>query len=120
MSIRQPGQIPYNLLVGRVIRWHRERLGWDQTKIANELGIFQPAYSRIELGGTSITVAQFRIIARALRMRPSDLLRQVEDWAQQLKGQGVTVIDAKEVPKAALAIGAGVLTALLIAAASSS
>jgi transcriptional regulator with XRE-family HTH domain len=120
MSIRQTGQVPYNLLVGRIVRWHRERLGWDQSKIANALGIFQPAYSRIEQGGTSITVAQLRIIARTLRIRPSQLLREVEDWVQQLKGQGVTVTDAKEVPKAALAVGAGILTALLIAAAASS
>ena len=120
MSIRQPGQVPYNALVGRIIRWHREQKGLDQTQVATALGIFQPAYSRIEQGGTSITVAQLRIIARTLKIRPSELLRQVEDWAQQLKGQGVTVTDTKEVPKAALAVGAGILTALLLAAASSS
>jgi transcriptional regulator with XRE-family HTH domain len=120
MSIRKNGQVPYNLLVGRIIRWHREQLGLDQTQVATALGIYQPAYSRIEQGGTSITVAQLRMIGRALNIRPSVLLREVEDRVQQLGKQGVMVTDAKEVPEAALAIGAGILTALLIAAAASS
>lgn len=120
MSIRQAAQVPYTVLVGRIIRWHREQLGLDQTHVASALGIFQPAYSRIEQGGTSISVAQLRIIGRTLKIRPSQLLREVEDRVQQLHRQGVTVTDAKEVPKAALAVGLGILTAMLIAAAASS
>src|SRR5579864_3856527 len=119
MSIRPQGQVPYTTVVGHIIRWHRERLGLHQIQLAQALGILQPAYSRIEQGGTSITVAQLWIIGRALKIAPSQLLREVEQQVQQLRRQGVIVTDAKEVPKAALAVGLGILAALLIAASGS-
>lgn len=115
MSIRPQGQVPYTTVVGQTIRWHRERLGLQQVQLAQALGVLQPAYSRIEQGGTSVTVAQLRVIGRTMKIAPSQLLHDVEQQVQQLRRQGVVVTDAKEVPKAALAIGLGILAAALIA-----
>ena len=120
MSSRPAPQVPYTALVGSIIRSHRERAGLQQIDIASALGIMQPAYSRIEQGGTSITVAQLRVIARKLEIAPSQLLDEADSWTEHLRRQGVAVTDAKEVPKAALALGLGMLAALLIAAASGS
>lgn len=42
---------------GRLVRWHRERIGWTQDELATRLGISQPACCHIERGhaGQAIT-----------------------------------------------------------------
>jgi len=64
-------------------------------------------------------VTQLRIIARALNMRPSQILDDADRWTQTLRAQGVTVTDEKEVPQAALLVGLGILAAALLAVANS-
>jgi transcriptional regulator with XRE-family HTH domain len=91
----------------------------QQNDLAAELGILQPAYSRIEKGDTSITVTQLRIVARTLNMRPSQILDDADRWTLTLRAQGVTVTDEKEVPQAALLVGLAILATALLAVASS-
>lgn len=117
MSSRPAAKLTYTALLGQILQHHRQRLGLQQSDVAAVLGILQPAYSRIEKGDTSITVAQLRIVARKLRMAPAQIIHETEQWVQQLRTQGVTVTDDKEVPQAALLIGLGVLAAALIAGA---
>jgi len=116
MSTRPAAKLTYTALLGRILQHHRQRLGLQQSDVADALGILQPAYSRIEKGDTSITVVQLRIVANKLGMAPAQILHEVEQWVQQLRTQGVTVTDEREVPRAALLIGLGILAAALLAA----
>ncbi len=118
MSSRPPGKLPYTVLLGQILQHHRQRVGLQQADVAAALGILQPAFSRIEKGDTSITVAQLRVVARRLGMKPGQILFDTEQYAQNLQRQGVTVTDEKEVPQAALLIGLGILAAALLAASS--
>jgi transcriptional regulator with XRE-family HTH domain len=118
MSTRPAAKLTYTALLGQILQHHRQRLGLQQADVAAALGILQPAYSRIEKGDTSITVAQLRIVARRLGMAPAQILHDTEQWVQHLRTQGVTVTDEKEVPQAALLIGLGILAAALLAASS--
>jgi len=105
-------QIPYTALVGQVLKWHREKLRLQQYDLANALGISQPAYSRIELGGTSISITQLRIVGQLLEVPPSEILLRADRWANQLRQRGVVVTDEREVPKAALLLALGLVAAL--------
>jgi transcriptional regulator with XRE-family HTH domain len=118
MSTRTAPKVPYTALVGRILQHHRERLGLQQIEVANALGIMQPAYSRIEKGDTSITIAQLRVVARELNMVPARILNEADQWTKRLRAQGVVVTDEKEVPKEALLVGLGILAAVMLTAAS--
>jgi transcriptional regulator with XRE-family HTH domain len=119
MSTRPAAKVPYATLLGQLLQHYRQQRGLQQADVAASLGILQPAYSRIEKGDTSITVAQLRIVARRLGMKPGQIIFDAEQYAQNLQYQGVTVTDEKEVPQAALLIGLGILAAALLAASSS-
>ncbi len=56
------------------IRKHRERLDYSQEFMANELGISQPAYAKIEKGSTKINIERLVDIAKILNIEPQDLL----------------------------------------------
>lgn len=105
--------ITYGALVGRVVLRHRKHRGLGQNHLARSLGVSQSAYSRIELGQTTITLAQLRQIAGCLGLQPSALLKEADDWATQLQARGVQITDEKEMPAGALLVGLGILAALL-------
>ncbi|HEX3430504.1 MAG TPA: helix-turn-helix transcriptional regulator [Rhizomicrobium sp.] len=98
--------------MGQVLKWYRERQGWQQYDLAQALGISQPAYSRIEAGGTSISISQLRIIAQVLNVPPNQIVLRTDRWANQLGQRGVIVTDQREVPKAALLLALGVVAAI--------
>jgi transcriptional regulator with XRE-family HTH domain len=104
--------MPYTAVVGQILLRHRERLGLNQNDLASALGISQPAYSRIEQGGTTITVGQLRKIGLRFRIAPSLILRDVEALVGRLRQQGVEVTDDKQVPQAALLVALGILAAI--------
>ena len=119
MSSRTTPTLTYTALLGQILQYHRQRVGLSQAGVAAALGILQPAYSRIEKGDTSITVAQLRIVARTVGMNAAQLVQEAEIWAENLRRQGVPVTDEKEVPKAALVVGLAILAAALLASAGS-
>ena len=119
MSSRPAAKLTYGALLGQILQYHRQRVGLQQADVAAELGIMQPAYSRIEKGDTLLNVVQLRIVARTLGLSMEYIVGEVELWAQRLRQQGVIVTDDREVPKAALLIGLGILAAALLAASNS-
>ncbi len=56
------------------IRFLRHRRGWSQGDFASQLGISVPAFSKIELGVTDITLSRLQQIAKVLDMTPMELL----------------------------------------------
>lgn len=107
--------VPYTALVGQVLLRHREERQLNQSELATALNLSQSAYSRIEQGNTTISVAQLRVISRRLGVAPSDILREADSLTESLRLQGVAVSDEKGVSPAAVVIGLGILAALLMA-----
>jgi len=107
--------LTYSALVGRVIQQLRKNAGVDQVEMANALGISQPGYSKLESGGSAMSLPQIRKIARALKMTPSAILAQVEQYERQLVLQGVAILEDKDesISPAGLMLGIGLLIGLI-------
>lgn len=113
MTTRPVPRISHSALLGQILARKREELGLHQIKLAETLGISQPAYSRIEQGGTSITVAQLSLIANKLGIPPGRILDEVDVQIGYLQQQDVVVTADKDVPKAELLLALGLLAASL-------
>lgn len=107
--------ITYQSLVGHVLQHHRKQQKLEQSQMAELIGVSQSAFSRIESGATAISVAQLRKIAPLLGLQPGEILQQADELANNLRGQGVQVLDEKSegVHPAAVMLGLGLLLALL-------
>lgn len=105
--------VPYNVLVGKILQRHRESLGKSQSEIAAMAGLTQSAYSRIECGQTVLTIPHLHVIANALGHKPDEIMKEVDQVAEALVSQHVTVPlerpENGDNTKAALLIGLGVL-----------
>ena len=86
--------------------------------MARALGISQSAYSRLEQGQSAMSVTQLRMIAERLETTPDFLLHHTEQYAMQLRAQGVTITDEKQESPAGALIALGILAALFAAASS--
>ena len=72
-------------VVGAVIQFHRRRKGESQEEVASVLGIGLSTYSRIEAGGTAVSILQLQDIGDHLGIRPSELLREAEETVLRLE-----------------------------------
>jgi transcriptional regulator with XRE-family HTH domain len=106
--------VAYPTLIGRILAQKREAQGIKQGDLANRLGLSQSAYSRLEAGDSILNVAQLRNIANQLGLTPSQVIELADKYETQLRGQGVEVISQKPDNTAAIAVGLGLLTALLL------
>jgi len=61
-------------VVGTKIRQIRTRQGISQESMAEELGITQPSYARLETADSRINVERLMLIAKVLEVKPSELL----------------------------------------------
>lgn len=109
-------EVPYSALAGQVIKQFRVEQGIQQSEMANLLGLSQSAYSRLETGDTMFNVWQMRQCAEQLKLKPSELLQQVELLETQLRLQGVPIVEAKKANPAAALMGIALLLALLTGA----
>jgi transcriptional regulator with XRE-family HTH domain len=110
--------ISYATLVGRIVEHHRRHARIHQEKMARALGISQSAYSRLEQGQSAMSITQLRMISEKLSTTPDSLLHHTAQYASQLRMQGVTVTDDKQVSAAGVLIALGILAALFAAASS--
>ena len=106
-------QVPYPVLVGRVVKSLRAERKIDQASMAQALSLTQSAYSRIESGDTAMSIWQLRLCALVLHVAPSDLLRRVEVLEHRVATEGIEVVAERRTnPRAAL-IGIAILAALM-------
>lgn len=108
-------EVPYSALMGQVIKLARLEQGCQQGDMANLLGLSQSAYSRLENGDSMFNVWQMRQCSTLLKMKPSELMQRVEFHEEQLKSQGVPIVEAKKENPAAALMGIALLLALLAA-----
>jgi transcriptional regulator with XRE-family HTH domain len=60
--------------IGQKIKKLRELKNLTQTHLAQELGITQSAYSKIELGESEVTYGRLEKISSVLGMKPEDVI----------------------------------------------
>ncbi|OOQ60442.1 helix-turn-helix domain-containing protein [Mucilaginibacter pedocola] len=61
--------------IAKAIRERRLQLNYSQEYVAGELGLSQNAYSKLELGYTSITLFRFFAICLILKADTQELLK---------------------------------------------
>jgi transcriptional regulator with XRE-family HTH domain len=62
------------MLIGQKIKKLRELKNLTQDHMAQELGVTQGAYSRMELGETEVTYSKLERIADILQMKPEEII----------------------------------------------
>jgi transcriptional regulator with XRE-family HTH domain len=107
--------ITYAMLVGRIVEFHRGQMNIHQEHMAQTLGISQSAYSRLEQGQSAMSVTQLRMIAERLGTTSAVLIQNTDQYARQLRAQGVSVTDEKQNATAGVLIALGILAALIAA-----
>ncbi|WP_366919890.1 helix-turn-helix domain-containing protein [Burkholderia cenocepacia] len=106
--------VTYPALVGKLLVQRREQIGLKQGQVATALGMSQSAYSRLESGESVLNLSQLRNICEQLRTSPAQILQYAEEYERLLRNQGVNVVAEKTINPAAIAIGLGLLAALLL------
>jgi transcriptional regulator with XRE-family HTH domain len=108
-------------VLGKVFEAQRNALKKNQQEFANSIDASQSAWSRVETGQSSLSVEEFVIVCRALKLRPGDALNRVHASIDYLRDRGVTVVmrpgkEGKEENDTNAAwLGAAALGALLVA-----
>lgn len=108
--------VTYPALVGKILAQQREARSIKQGDLAATLGLSQSAYSRLESGDSVLNLSQLRNAARELGLQPGLVLQRADQYEARLQQQGVDVISEKPDNPAAIAIGLGLLAALLMSA----
>jgi transcriptional regulator with XRE-family HTH domain len=60
---------------GTIIKKHRESKKFTQDFVAREMNISQNAYSKIETGGTTLTVHHLKELSRVFQVSITDLIK---------------------------------------------
>lgn len=113
-SIPPKPVVTYPALVGKTLAQQREARGIKQGDLAIALGMSQSAYSRLESGESVLNLSQLRNVAAQLGLQPAYVLKLADQYEGQLRQQGVDVLSEKQDNSAAIAIGLGLLAALLM------
>ena len=108
-------------MLGKVFEAQRTALKKNQQEFAKSIGASQSAWSRVETGQSSLSVEEFELVCKALKLRPDDALDRVHRSIDYLHKRGVQVImrpgkEAKEDDDSTAAwLGAAALGTLLVA-----
>lgn len=65
------------IALGKTVREHRNALGWSQEALAERAGLHWTYIGGIERGERNVALLNLTAIARALKVKPSDLLKNV-------------------------------------------
>jgi len=108
----------YPVLVGKVLSIQRNAMQLDQTTFAEQMGVNQSSWSRIERGVAIINAEQLNKAAQLLHTTAGTLLHQADQLKEAFESQGGQLIEKKETeslsPEIKL-VGAAALGALLFA-----
>lgn len=106
--------VTYPSLVGKVLVAQRELKGMTQGAVATQMGLSQSAYSRLESGDSALNLTQLHKLAEVFGVRTASLLEHADQLEVQMVAAGVKVLHEKPDNPAALAIGLGLLAAVLL------
>ena len=74
-------------ILGKLLQHRRKDLNWSQTKLAEKTGFHRTYISLLERGERSPTAATLFRVCRRLRLRPSELWKEIEEeivWINQI------------------------------------
>ena len=74
----QPEKSEYYKALGRVLRITRKKTRRDTKQLAETLHLTQPIIARCEAGKRPVDAVEFVLIARALGLVPSKVIRRLE------------------------------------------
>jgi transcriptional regulator with XRE-family HTH domain len=109
----------YTALIGALIARLRRGLGLQQGQLAAVVGVNQSSWSKIEAGGTAISVEYVAVLAPTLKASPGEFFSTVDRIVAHAEAQGVTVYRQRaDVPPEAVQgqLSSRALTALVEAA----
>ena len=86
----------YPTIVGRVLANLRTQAGLEQNQLALKLGLSQSAWSRIERGGTALTIEQLASVAALLHKTPSEVLAIADRSVEMARAQGIKVMTNRQ------------------------
>ena len=78
-------------LIGLNVKWYRYQMGKSQEKFAANKDITLSYLSRIECGTVNLTCVKIDYLAKALKVKPADLLN--EETAEKAKHLPATIAD---------------------------
>ncbi|BBN59791.1 helix-turn-helix domain-containing protein [Hydrogenovibrio marinus] len=87
--------VSYSSILGVVVATKRKELGIEQSVLAEEMGLSQASYSRLESGKSMFSVDQLFECAQALDIPVQDLFQSVVKMAQNLENSGEVSIQAQ-------------------------
>lgn len=94
--------IAYPELVGQTLRYHRKNSDLPLPEFARMMQMKSPSgWARVESGETKMTIVQLRRAARAVGMKPWQLLQQADELAEKAVRDhpGLKIVEEK--PKGA-------------------
>ena len=77
--------VSYSSILGVVVANKRKELGIEQSVLAENMGLSQASYSRLESGKSTFSVDQMFECAKALRIAPEDLFNSVVNTVNNLQ-----------------------------------
>lgn len=106
--------VTYSSLVGKILAREREQRHIKQGDLALAVGLSQSAYSRLESGESILNLSQLRNACTQLGLSPAAILSAADECESELRDQNVAVISEKPTNPAAIAVGLGLLAAILL------
>ena len=67
----------YRVILGTAIREQRNRVGFSQEKLAEKANLHPNYVGRVERGEEHVSLAALRRIARALKVRVAELVKEI-------------------------------------------
>lgn len=106
----------YSIIVGRILAKYRIGLGIKQSTLAHEIGMEQPAWSRIERGEIGLDMETLVLAAHVLEQSPQTIINEAQHATQELRDMGVDVLMTRPTKKTnvALALLTGAALAFLL------
>lgn len=81
----------YPAILGRILEYLRKEAGFDQGAIAEEVGLTQSAWSRIERGQSGLSMEHLIKFSEILNTQPHKIIEKADYASEQLKHDGVAV-----------------------------
>jgi transcriptional regulator with XRE-family HTH domain len=88
MSIQK---VTYSAILGVVLSNLRKQQSIEQGTMAENMGLSQASYSRLEAGKSAFSIDQMYQAAIALNVPMSDIIGDIEKYTTKLKARGIAV-----------------------------
>lgn len=114
-EIKMQAGTTYSAIIGSVIKQLRESLSINQGAMAEDMGVSQAAWSKLESGKSTLTTAQLAKAADLLGIEANKIIQYSDQTVNDFKANGISVsYDNKEAESMGLMLlGAAAIGALV-------